>query len=109
MSDRLIIFDTTLRDGEQAPASRCESRKSPAGAATRGLGVDLLEAGFPLPRRTTPRRAPHRIALEAAVVAALRVRAGDIDRPAGRIAPARRRAIHTFIATSDLHLSRKLG
>jgi len=74
------------------------------------LGVDVLEAGFPI-ASDADAEAVRRVALalERPVVAALaRCAPGDIDRAAWSIAPARRGRIHTFIATSDLHLSRKL-
>lgn len=75
------------------------------------LGVDVIEAGFPIASEDDA-EAVRRIslALERTVVAALaRCAAGDIDRAAWAIAPARRGRIHTFIATSDLHLTRKLN
>jgi 2-isopropylmalate synthase len=111
MADRLIVFDTTLRDGEQAPgfSLRVEEKVRLARQLER-LGVDVVEAGFPVASDAdaeSVRRVA--LALDRAVVAALaRCAAGDVDRAAWAIAPARRGRIHTFIATSDLHLSRKL-
>ena len=109
--DRLIVFDTTLRDGEQAPgfSLRIEEKVQMA-RLLEALGVDIVEAGFPIASESDA-QAVRRVALalERPVVAALaRCAAGDIDRAAWAIAPARRGRIHTFIATSDLHLSRKL-
>ncbi len=109
---RLIIFDTTLRDGEQAPgfSLRIEEKVRLARQLER-LGVDVIEAGFPIASEADA-EAVRKVALtlETPVVAALaRCAAGDIDRAAWAIAPARRGRIHTFIATSDLHLSRKLN
>jgi len=111
MATRLLIFDTTLRDGEQAPgfSLRVEEKVRMA-RQLEALGVDVLEAGFPI-ASDADAEAVRRVALalERPVVAALaRCAPGDIDRAAWSIAPARRGRIHTFIATSDLHLSRKL-
>ncbi len=109
--DRLIVFDTTLRDGEQAPGfSLRVDEKVQMARLLEALGVDIVEAGFPIASESDA-EAVRRVAqaLERPVVAALaRCAAGDIDRAAWAIAPARRGRIHTFIATSDLHLSRKL-
>ena len=109
--DRLIVFDTTLRDGEQAPGfSLRVDEKVQMARQLESLGVDIVEAGFPIASESDA-EAVRRVALalERPVVAALaRCAAGDIDRAAWAIAPARRGRIHTFIATSDLHLLRKL-
>jgi 2-isopropylmalate synthase len=111
MATRLLIFDTTLRDGEQAPGfSLRVQEKVRMARQLEALGVDVLEAGFPI-ASDADAEAVRRVALalERPVVAALaRCAPGDIDRAAWSIAPARRGRIHTFIATSDLHLSRKL-
>ena len=109
--DRLIVFDTTLRDGEQAPGfSLRVEEKVHLARQLEALGVDIVEAGFPIASESDA-EAVRRVAqaLERPVVAALaRCAPGDIDRAAWAIAPARRGRIHTFIATSDLHLERKL-
>jgi 2-isopropylmalate synthase len=111
MSDRLIIFDTTLRDGEQAPGfSMRIDEKIRLARQLEALGVDVLEAGFPIASEADA-EAVRRVAqaIRSATVAALaRCAPGDIDRAAWSIAPAASGRIHTFIATSDLHLSRKL-
>jgi len=111
MADRLVIFDTTLRDGEQAPGfSMRVDEKVRLARQLEALGVDVVEAGFPIASEADA-EAVRRVALalERPVVAALaRCAPNDIDRAAWSIAPARRSRIHTFIATSDLHLSRKL-
>ena len=111
MPDRLLIFDTTLRDGEQAPGfSMRVDEKVRLARQLEALGVDILEAGFPI-ASDADAEAVRRVALavERPVVAALaRCAPADVDRAAWAIAPARRGRIHTFIATSDLHLSRKL-
>jgi 2-isopropylmalate synthase len=107
----LLIFDTTLRDGEQAPGfSLGVDQKVVLAKQLEALGVDVIEAGFPIASEADA-EAVRRVslALESTTVAALaRCVPGDIDRAAWAIAPARRGRIHTFIATSDLHLERKL-
>jgi 2-isopropylmalate synthase len=111
MTDRLVIFDTTLRDGEQAPGfSMRADQKLRLAHAIDALGVDILEAGFPI-ASDDDAEAVRRIAraITRPVVAALaRCRPGDIDRAAWALEPAHRPRLHLFIATSDLHLSRKL-
>jgi 2-isopropylmalate synthase len=111
MSDRLVIFDTTLRDGEQAPgfSMRVEEKVRLARQLER-LGVDIIEAGFPISSEDdaeSVRRVAEAVT-EPVVAALARCATGDVDRAAAAIAPARRGRIHTFIATSDLHLERKL-
>jgi 2-isopropylmalate synthase len=107
----LLIFDTTLRDGEQAPGFSLQvDQKVRLAQHLESLGVDIIEAGFPIASEADA-EAVRRVslALESTIVAALaRCAAGDIDRAAWSIAPARRGRIHTFIATSDLHLEHKL-
>jgi 2-isopropylmalate synthase len=111
MADRLVIFDTTLRDGEQAPGfSMRIDEKVRLARQLEALGVDILEAGFPIASEADA-EAVRQVAeaITGVTVAALaRCAPGDIDRAAWSLAPARRSRIHTFIATSDLHLSRKL-
>jgi 2-isopropylmalate synthase len=111
MADRLVIFDTTLRDGEQAPGfSLRVDEKVRLARQLEALGVDVIEAGFPI-ASDADAEAVRRVALalDRPVVAALaRCARADVDRAAWSIAPARRGRIHTFIATSDLHLERKL-
>jgi len=111
MAPRLVIFDTTLRDGEQAPGfSMGIEAKLRLARQLERLGVDIVEAGFPI-ASDADAEAVRRVALalERPIVAALaRCAPGDVDRAAWSIAPARRGRIHTFLATSDLHLQRKL-
>ncbi len=111
MSDRLVIFDTTLRDGEQAPGfSMRVDEKLRLAIQLEALGVDIIEAGFPIASQDDA-EAVRRVSevVTTPVVAALaRCAPGDVDRAADAIAPARRGRIHTFIATSDLHLTHKL-
>src|SRR5688572_6668407 len=111
MSDRLVIFDTTLRDGEQAPGfSMRVEEKVRLARQLEILGVDIIEAGFPIASEDDA-EAVRRVSEEVKgpVIAALaRCAPGDVDKAGGSLKGARRSRIHTFIATSDLHLSLKL-
>src|SRR6266496_429637 len=110
-STRVVIFDTTLRDGEQAPGFSLEvPAKVTMARALDALGVDIIEAGFPI-ASPADAEAVAEISREIRrpVIAALaRCRPADIEEAIRALAPAARRRIHTFIATSDLHLTRKL-
>ena len=110
-SKKLIIFDTTLRDGEQSPGfSMNTAEKLELAKQLETLGVDILEAGFPI-ASDDDAQAVSLIAAEIRkpVIAALaRCNPADIDRAGESLKPAERFRIHTFIATSDLHLERKL-
>jgi 2-isopropylmalate synthase len=105
------IFDTTLRDGEQAPGfSMRIDEKLRVARAIDALGADIIEAGFPI-ASAADAEAVRRIATEIRrpVIAALARSAPiDIECAATALAPAERSRIHTFLATSDLHLERKL-
>ena len=109
--DKLIIFDTTLRDGEQSPGfSMNTAEKLQLARQLEALGVDVLEAGFPI-ASDDDADAVSLIAREIRrpVVAGLaRCNPVDIQRVGESLQPAERSRIHTFIATSDLHLERKL-
>ena len=109
--NRLTIFDTTLRDGEQAPGFSLRiDEKLKLARQLRTLGVDIIEAGFPI-ASDADAEAVRMVAthVRGPVIAALaRCHAPDIERAAWSLAPAPRRRIHVFIATSDLHLERKL-
>jgi 2-isopropylmalate synthase len=109
--NRLTIFDTTLRDGEQAPGFSLRIHEKLALARQlRTLGVDIIEAGFPIASEADA-EAVRTVAthVQGPVIAALaRCHTKDIERAAWALAPAPRRRIHVFIATSDLHLERKL-
>jgi 2-isopropylmalate synthase len=108
---RVIVFDTTLRDGEQAPGYSLDvAAKLEMARALDTLGVDIIEAGFPI-ASPADAEAVRQIAasVRRPVIAALaRTRPQDIDEAARSLAPAERSRIHTFLATSDLHLSAKL-
>ena len=111
MSERLVIFDTTLRDGEQAPGFSMKiDEKIRLARQLERLGVDIIEAGFPIASDADAEAVRQvAMAIDRTVVAALaRCAPGDIDRAAWSLQPARRGRIHTFIATSDLHIAKKL-
>jgi 2-isopropylmalate synthase len=111
---RVLIFDTTLRDGEQSPGAslNLEEKLAIAQQLAR-LGVDIIEAGFPF-ASSGDFNAVQRIAAsvgtpDGPVICGLaRAAAGDIKACAEAVAPAARHRIHTFIATSDIHLEHKL-
>jgi 2-isopropylmalate synthase len=111
MPDRLRIFDTTLRDGEQAPGfSMHIDEKVRLARALDALGVDIIEAGFPIASEADG-EAVRRVAAEVRrpIVAALgRCCRSDVERAGEALQDAARPRIHTFIATSELHLTRKL-
>lgn len=110
-ANRVTIFDTTLRDGEQAPGfSLRVPEKVQLARQLDALGVDVIEAGFPIASQADA-DAVRTVAAELRrpVIAALaRCRRDDITSAGEALRPAARGRIHTFIATSDLHLERKL-
>ncbi len=109
--DRILFFDTSLRDGEQAPGITLNTReKVEIGQQLARLGVDVIEAGFPIssPGDFEGVRA---VATEVpgVIIAGLaRANPRDVETAGEAVAPAERRRIHTFIATSDIHLTYKL-
>src|SRR6202158_239080 len=109
--DRVVIFDTTLRDGEQSPgATMTHEEKLEVAELLDAMGVDIIEAGFPIASEGDF-AAVHEIAKRAknAVICGLsRAGAKDIDRCAEAIKPAKRKRIHTFISTSPVHMKYKL-
>jgi 2-isopropylmalate synthase len=111
MTNRVYIFDTTLRDGEQSPGcSMTVDEKVRMAAKLVELGVDILEAGFPI-ASDGDFEAVQKIGREfswAHVAALARAATGDVERAAAALRPAKRSRIHTFIATSDIHLKYKL-
>jgi 2-isopropylmalate synthase len=112
MEERVIIFDTTLRDGEQSPgASMNTAEKLRLATQLEKLGVDVLEAGFPAASEGDF-DAVSKIAskLKKTEVAGLaRTSKGDIDRAWGAVQHAAKPRIHTFLATSDIHMKYKLN
>ncbi|MBI3948008.1 MAG: 2-isopropylmalate synthase [Armatimonadetes bacterium] len=108
---RIAIFDTTLRDGEQSPgASMNLEEKLEVARQLARLGVDVIEAGFPIASPgdfEAVRLIAERI--EGPAIAGLcRALPADIDRAGEALRPGKRTRIHTFIATSDIHLEHKL-
>ena len=111
MTNRVWIFDTTLRDGEQSPGcSMTVPEKVRMAHKLVELGVDILEAGFPIASEgdfeavdTISREFPW-----AHVAALARATTGDVERAAKALSAAKRPRIHVFIATSDIHLKYKL-
>jgi 2-isopropylmalate synthase len=111
MSDRVYIFDTTLRDGEQSPGcSMTVHEKVRMARKLVDLGVDILEAGFPIASQgdfdsvdAVSREFPW-----VQVAALARACTLDVERAARALEHAKRPRIHTFIATSDIHLKFKL-
>src|SRR5436305_1831035 len=109
--DRVLIFDTTLRDGEQSPGiSLNRQEKLEIAHQLARLGVDVIEAGFPI---TSPGdfESVQAIAreVEGPVICGLaRTAKQDIDAAWNAVRESERPRIHTFIATSDIHIERKL-
>ncbi len=109
--DKIIIFDTTLRDGEQSPgASMNTEEKIQIATQLERLGVDVIEAGF---AAASPGDfdAIHKIAqrvTDSTVCSLARALESDIKAAGEAIAPAPKRRIHTFIATSPIHMEHKL-
>src|SRR5829696_5712994 len=109
--NRVIVFDTTLRDGEQSPGiSLNANEKLEIAQQLARLGVDVIEAGFPI---ASPGdfQAVRTIAREVhgPVIAGLaRAQAPDIERAAEAVRDSERPRIHTFISTSDIHIEHQL-
>jgi 2-isopropylmalate synthase len=110
-SARVLIFDTTLRDGEQAPGFSMDvPAKLNLARALDALGVDIIEAGFPIasPADSEATRQVAREVRRPVIAALARCRQLDIEEAARALEPAERRRIHVFLATSDLHIEAKL-
>jgi 2-isopropylmalate synthase len=108
---QLIIFDTTLRDGEQSPgAAMTQDEKVRIALALQRLKVDVIEAGFAVasPGDFAAVQAVAREVTESVVCSLARASAGDVQRAAEALKPAKRKRIHTFIATSPIHMEKKL-
>ncbi len=112
--DRIIIFDTTLRDGEQSPGATLNADEKLAIArALARLGVDVIEAGFPRASDgdfLAVQRIAEQVGVEngPTICGLARAMKDDIKRAAEALKPAANWRIHTFIATSDIHLEYKL-
>jgi len=109
--ERVYIFDTTLRDGEQSPgASMNTKQKLEVARQLARLGVDIIEAGFPI-SSAGDFEAVHLIAEEVkgpVICGLARAVDADIERCAEAVKPAPKARIHTFIATSPIHIEKKL-
>jgi 2-isopropylmalate synthase len=109
--DRLIVFDTTLRDGEQSPgASMTKDEKVRIAKALEKLRVDVIEAGFPIasPGDFEGVQAVARTVKDSTVCGLARALDKDIDRAGEALKDANSGRIHTFIATSPIHMQHKL-
>ncbi|MBO6889598.1 MAG: 2-isopropylmalate synthase, partial [Thalassospira sp.] len=109
--NRVIIFDTTLRDGEQSPgASMTLDEKLRVAHALAELKVDVIEAGFAI-ASNGDFQSVHEIAKQVkgpTICSLARAAKGDIERAAEALEPAENKRIHTFISTSPLHMKYKL-
>ncbi len=111
MSDKLIIFDTTLRDGEQSPgASMTREEKIRIAKALEKMRVDVIEAGFPMASQGDFEsvQAVANVVRESTVCGLARALDKDIDRAGEALKGANSARIHTFIATSPIHMEMKL-
>jgi 2-isopropylmalate synthase len=109
--DRVVIFDTTLRDGEQSPGiSLNTTEKLEIAHQLARLGVDVIEAGFPIasPGDFEAVRAIAREVGGPVIAGLARAQAPDIERAAEAVRDAERPRIHTFISTSDIHIQHQL-
>ena len=110
-SNRVHIFDTTLRDGEQSPGARMTlGAKLQLARQLDALGVDVIEAGFPIasPGERASVQAVAEAVKHATVAALCRTKEGDIEAAWDAIQHAEKPRLHTFIATSDIHMEHKL-
>jgi len=110
-NEQLIIFDTTLRDGEQSPgASMTRDEKLRIAKALEKMRVDVIEAGFPIasPGDFEAVKTIAETVQESTVCALARALDADIDRAGEALKPANSSRIHTFIATSPIHMKAKL-
>ncbi|GBD40953.1 2-isopropylmalate synthase [bacterium HR39] len=109
--ETILVFDTTLRDGEQSPgASMTIEEKIKVAEVLEELGVDIIEAGFPIASEgdfEAVREIAKRVK-KSVVCGLARANFEDIDRAGEALKPAERKRIHTFIATSPIHMRYKL-
>ena len=109
--EKVVIFDTTLRDGEQSPgASLSISEKLEIAQQLAVLGVDVIEAGFPVssPAQFEATRNIAELVSGPTIAGLARANEGDIEAAGKAIGPAKKKRIHTFIATSPIHMEYKL-
>src|SRR5918999_1926571 len=110
-ANRVHIFDTTLRDGEQSPGISLNVQEKVEIAQQLGrLGVDVIEAGFPItsPGDFEAVRAISREVQGPVICGLARTHKADIDAAWGAIKDAPRARVHTFISTSDIHIEHQL-
>ena len=108
---RITIFDTTLRDGEQSPGiALAPDEKAEIAEQLERLGVDMIEAGFAVssPGDFEGVRQSLRVVERPTVASLCRTRKEDIDASAEALADAQRSRLHVFLATSPIHMERKL-
>src|SRR5512135_1327333 len=109
--DKLIIFDTTMRDGEQSPgASMTREEKLRIARQLERMRVDVIEAGFPAASNGDFEavRAVAEAIRESTVCGLARASENDVRRAGEALKPARSGRVHTFIATSPIHMAKKL-
>jgi len=111
LSNQIVFFDTTLRDGEQSPGCTMHhNEKLRMAHQLAALGVDIIEAGFAIASQGDF-NSVHAIAKEVKgtrIASLARCKREDIEAAARAVEPAEKNRIHTFLATSDLHLEAKL-
>src|SRR5512137_2169369 len=110
-AEKVVIFDTTLRDGEQSPgAAMSIPQKLEIARQLAVLGVDLIEAGFPIssPAQFEATKLVAEQVKGPVICALARANSVDIEAAGKAIAPAKKKRIHTFIATSPIHMKYKL-
>ncbi|NOZ38544.1 MAG: 2-isopropylmalate synthase, partial [Gammaproteobacteria bacterium] len=110
-ADKLIIFDTTLRDGEQSPgASMTMDEKVRIARALEKMHVDVIEAGFPIASvgDFEAVKAVAEVVKDSTICGLARALDKDIERVGEALKPANSGRIHTFIATSPIHMKSKL-
>ena len=111
MEDRVIIFDTTLRDGEQSPGATMNiEEKIQVATQLEKLGVDAIEAGFPIASEgdfEAVRRIAERLSVSS-VVGLARCNPMDVDRAWEAVRVAKKPRLHLFLSTSDIHLEYQL-
>tara|TARA_Y100001960_G_scaffold296039_1_gene341177 strand:+ start:709 stop:2256 length:1548 start_codon:yes stop_codon:yes gene_type:complete len=110
-TNRVLIFDTTMRDGEQSPgASMNLEEKLRLAEVLEEMGVDVIEAGFPIASNGDFEAVNEiaKVAKDSIVCGLSRASRKDIDRAAEALEPAGRKRIHTFLSTSPLHMKYKL-
>ena len=111
MDSHITIFDTTLRDGEQSPGySMNKQEKLRLALQLEELGVDVVEAGFPIASDGDYETVKEigKVVKNSSVAALCRTRSSDLERAVSSLDFAAKPRVHTFIATSDIHLKYKL-